>query len=50
MSGADFFVLSVAPYLKDAKHSLEWLAIPLDDDTRHPHFLESYYLLATIIT
>lgn len=43
-----FLALNVAPYLETAKASISWLTFI--NGTDHPHFTQSYYLLATKIT
>ena len=48
MSESDFFWLNVAPYMEETKGRLVLLSKPSKID--HPHYCESYYLLATIIT
>ena len=45
LSKADFLAVDVAAYLEDAKHAILAAAFPSTID--HPHYLESYYLLAT---
>ena len=46
LDGFDFFAIDVATYLQDTKYGL----IGIKDDILHPHYPESYYLLATKIT
>lgn len=45
----DFVLIDVAPYLEDAKAKIVLLAAD-QKNIKHPHYFESYYLLATIIT
>lgn len=47
MSPASFAVLDVAPYLENAKLGIISASL---DGIDHPHYIESYYLLATKLT